>query len=102
MVPRRIAEIERVGRYRAPLVMEGGSFTVDGEGTVITTEECLLSQGRNPHLTRTEIERYLCDYLNVDKVIWLSCGIDPRRDERARRRCGLFRGPRRGARGRHR
>lgn len=78
MVPRRIAEIERVGRYRAPLVMEGGSFTVDGEGTVITTEECLLSRGRNPHLSRTEIERYLSDYLNVDKVIWLSRGIDPR------------------------
>jgi agmatine deiminase len=77
MVPLKIAEIEGVDRYRAPLVMEGGSFHVDGEGTVITTEECLLSPGRNPHLVREEIEGYLRDYLNVDKVIWLGKGIDP-------------------------
>jgi len=77
MVPRKIAELERVGRYRAPLVLEGGSFHVDGEGTVITTEECLLSRGRNPQLSRDEIEAHLRDYLNVDKVIWLPHGIDP-------------------------
>ncbi len=77
MVPRKIAELERIGRYRAPLVMEGGSFHVDGEGTVITTEECLLSPGRNPQLSREEIEAYLRDYLNVDEVIWLPRGIDP-------------------------
>ena len=77
MVPRKIAELERVGRYRAPLVIEGGSFHVDGEGTVITTEECLLSRGRNPHLSREEIGAHLRDYLNVDQVIWLPRGIDP-------------------------
>ncbi|HXZ82581.1 MAG TPA: agmatine deiminase [Acidimicrobiales bacterium] len=77
MVPRKIAELEQVGRYRAPLVMEGGSFHVDGEGTVITTEECLLSPGRNPQLSREEIEECLRDYLNVDKTIWLPRGIDP-------------------------
>ncbi len=77
MVPQKIAELERVSRYRAPLVMEGGSFHVDGEGTVITTEECLLSPGRNPHLSREEIEGYLRDYLNVDRVIWLPRGVDP-------------------------
>jgi len=77
MVPLKVAELERVDRYRAPLVMEGGSIHVDGEGTVITTEECLLSPGRNPQLTREEIERHLGDYLNVDKVIWLAKGIDP-------------------------
>jgi len=77
MVPRKIAELERVDRYRALLVMEGGSFHVDGEGTVVTTEECLLSPGRNPELSREEIERYLRDYLNVEKVLWLARGIDP-------------------------
>jgi agmatine deiminase len=77
LVPVKIAELEGVDRYTAPLVMEGGSIHVDGEGTVITTEECLLSPGRNPHLIREEIEGYLRDYLNVDKVIWLGRGIDP-------------------------
>jgi agmatine deiminase len=77
MVPSKIAELERVGRYRTPLVLEGGSIHVDGEGTVITTEECLLSPGRNPQLSREEIEAHLRDYLSVDKIIWLARGIDP-------------------------
>jgi len=77
MVPVKVAEIERVDRYRAPLVLEGGSFHVDGEGTVLTTEECLLSPGRNPQLSREQIEEHLRDYLNVEKVLWLAKGIDP-------------------------
>jgi agmatine deiminase len=77
MVPRKIAELERIDRYKAPLVLEGGSIHVDGEGTVMTTEECLLSPGRNPQLSREEIEGYLRDYLGVEKVVWLSRGIDP-------------------------
>jgi agmatine deiminase len=77
MVPLKVAEIERVDRYKAPLVMEGGSIHVDGEGTVITTEECLLSPGRNPDLSREQIEEHLRDYLDVQKVIWLANGIDP-------------------------
>ena len=77
LVPRKIAEIECIDRYRAPLVMEGGSFHTDGEGTLITTEECLLSEGRNPDLSREQIEGYLADYLGIEKVIWLKRGIDP-------------------------
>jgi agmatine deiminase len=77
MVPVKAAEIERVDRYKAPLVLEGGSFHVDGAGTVLTTEECLLSPGRNPDLTREQIEQHLRDYLNVEKVLWLARGIDP-------------------------
>jgi agmatine deiminase len=77
MVPLKVAELERIDRYKAPLVMEGGSIHVDGEGTVLTTEECLLSPGRNPQLSREEIEQHLRDYLKVDKVIWLAKGIDP-------------------------
>jgi agmatine deiminase len=77
MVPLKVAEIEGVDRYRAPLVIEGGSIHADGEGTVLTTEECLLSPGRNPDLSREEIEQYLGAYLNVEKVVWLARGIDP-------------------------
>lgn len=61
-------------QFDAPLVMEGGSFHVDGEGTLLTTEECLLNPNRNPGLTRNEIEAYLEKYLNVSKIIWLKRG----------------------------
>ena len=76
-VPRKVAEIERVDRYRAPMVLEGGAITVDGQGTLITTEECLLSPGRNPQLDREQTEQHLGDYLGVEMVIWLPRGIDP-------------------------
>jgi agmatine deiminase len=57
------------------MVLEGGSIHVDGEGTLITTEECLLNPNRNPHLSRSDIERMLCDYLGIEKVIWLGKGV---------------------------
>ena len=60
-----------------PFVLEGGSIHVDGEGTVMTTEMCLVSEGRNPQLTREQIEEMLCSYLNCEKVIWVTDGIDP-------------------------
>ena len=71
----KILEIERFDRYRAPLVLEGGSIHVDGEGTVMTTEQCLLNANRNPQLTREQIERHLCEYLGVEKVLWLGQGV---------------------------
>ncbi|HEV7616317.1 MAG TPA: agmatine deiminase [Solirubrobacterales bacterium] len=70
-----ILEAEGAGRYRAPLVLEGGSIHVDGEGTVLTTEECLLNRNRNPELSREQIERALCDYLGAEKVVWLGRGV---------------------------
>jgi agmatine deiminase len=72
---RKVLEIERADRYRAPFVLEGGAIHVDGEGTVLTTEECLLSPGRNPTLSREQIERLLCDHLGADKVLWLGAGV---------------------------
>ena len=102
LVPQKVAQLERVDRYKAPLVMEGGSFHVDGEGTVITTEECLLSPGRNPDLTREQIEQHLRDYLGVEKVDLAGQGHRPRGDQRARRRRRLLRAARRGAGRRHR
>lgn len=74
LVPRKVAEIVGIDHYKAPLVMEGGSIHVDGEGTLITTEECLLNPNRNPHLTRQQIEDYLKQYLNLRKIIWLPRG----------------------------
>ncbi len=77
-VAQKILEIEHCDSYNAQhFILEGGSFCVDGEGTVITTEECLLSPGRNPHMSKDEIENNMKDYLGVEKVIWLPRGIDP-------------------------
>lgn len=61
--------------FHAPLVMEGGSFHVDGEGTLLTSRECLLNINRNPQLKQHEIERYLSDYLSVERIIWLNQGL---------------------------
>mgnify|MGYP000879976209 CR=1 FL=1 len=73
-VARKVLEVERAGRYRAPLVLEGGSIHVDGEGTVLVTEECLLNHNRNPTLARERIEELLCGYLGAEKVLWLGAG----------------------------
>ena len=75
-VPERICSFLGDSFYNArPFVLEGGSIHVDGEGTLLTTEECLLSPGRNPSLTRAEIEEKLRQYLSVEKIIWLPFGI---------------------------
>lgn len=57
------------------MVLEGGSVHVDGEGTLLTTEECLLNPNRNPTLTRTQIEAVLRQTLGVEVVIWLEKGV---------------------------
>ncbi len=74
-VAQKMLEIEALDRYRAPLVMEGGSFHVDGEGTLLATEQCLLHPNRNPKLSRAEIEQHLQDYLGVKHIIWLKRGV---------------------------
>jgi len=63
-------------RFDAPLVMEGGSFHVDGAGTLLTTEECLLNPNRNPELSKQQIEAELKKFLNIQKVVWLKKGLD--------------------------
>lgn len=59
----------------APFVLEGGSIHADGEGTVLVTEACLLSAGRNPSMSKEQIEKQLLQYLGAEKVIWLPRGI---------------------------
>lgn len=75
-VARRVLEHIQVPRVVAPLVMEGGSFHVDGEGTLITTEQCLLNANRNAGLSREAIEAALRDHLGVRTVIWLGAGYE--------------------------
>ncbi|MDF3935190.1 agmatine deiminase [Pseudomonas citronellolis] len=75
-VAAKILQVERNDRYRTEgFVLEGGSIHVDGEGTLITTEECLLNRNRNPHLSREDIEQVLREHLAVDTVIWLPDGL---------------------------
>lgn len=74
-VARKVLEIEGADRYKAPFVLEGGSIDADGEGTVLVTAECLLSEGRNPDLSQAEIEDLLKAYLGADVVIWLPYGV---------------------------
>ncbi|MGT2751185.1 agmatine deiminase [Streptococcus orisasini] len=78
LVARKVCEIENVDSYKTKdFVLEGGSIHVDGEGTVLVTEMCLLHPSRNPHMTKGDIENKLKDYLNCDKVLWVKDGIDP-------------------------
>jgi agmatine deiminase len=74
-VAQKVLELEGVDRYRTSLVMEGGAIHVDGQGTCLTTEECLLNPNRNPHLSRVDIEEQLRRYLSVSTVIWLDKGV---------------------------
>src|SRR4051812_9369423 len=73
---------ERLGDpvVETPLVLEGGSIAVDGEGLLLTTEECLLNPNRNPELARDEIERRLHDLLGAGRVVWLGEGLIEDRD----------------------
>jgi agmatine deiminase len=62
-------------RYEAPFVLEGGAIHADGEGTLLTTESCLLNPNRNPGIGRADMEELLAAYLGIRKVIWLGSGL---------------------------
>lgn len=74
-VAEKLCYLQGFDLYKAPLILEGGSIHVDGEGTCIVTEECLLNHNRNPQLSREEIEQHLRDYLNVSVIIWVPRGV---------------------------
>ena len=76
-IPGLIAEPLRMRVWSPDMVLEGGSVDVNGAGLLLTTEECLLSpvQGRNPRMSREQIEQAFADYLGADRVIWLHRGI---------------------------
>jgi agmatine deiminase len=74
-VPRALAPLLRMPVFEPGLVLEGGSIDVNGEGVVMTTEQCLLHPNRNPGLSRADLERALRDFLGVSEVLWLGEGV---------------------------
>jgi agmatine deiminase len=75
-VPRRLQPHLGLPMFEAGIVMEGGSLDVNGRGTLLTTEQCLLNPNRNPGLARDQIEQKLRDHLGVRHVLWLGEGIE--------------------------
>jgi agmatine deiminase len=74
-IPTVINNRLQLNNFRPGIVLEGGSVEVSGNGTVLTTEQCLLSKSRNPNLSKDEIEKYLQNYFGVSKTIWLKSGV---------------------------
>lgn len=75
LVASKVIKIENIDFYKAPIILEGGSIHVDGQGTLITTEECLLNKNRNSQASKAKIERILEEYCGVGKIIWLKRGL---------------------------
>jgi agmatine deiminase len=75
VVPTRIAEQLGLPVYHPGIIMEGGSVDFNGDGTLITSECCLLNDNRNPHLNRSQIEKYLADFYGIKQVLWVKEGI---------------------------
>jgi len=73
-LPERVAAHLGMRLFRAPMVLEGGAVETDGDGTLLTTEQCLLNPNRNPTMTREDIEATLRAYLGVRQVVWLPYG----------------------------
>lgn len=74
-IPRRLSEIYDFEVIDAPLVLEGGAIDVNGAGSLLTTESCLLNPNRNPNLDRAAIQQHLAAYLGTPNVLWLGEGI---------------------------
>lgn len=75
LIAGRWAELAGHRSKRIPMVLEGGSLTVDGEGTLVTTIQCLMHPNRNPTLTKLDIEERLGDELGISTVVWLPYGL---------------------------
>lgn len=74
-IPRLMAEQLGVPRFEGGMILEGGSIDVNGQGLLLTSEQCLLNPNRNPDLSQAEIEQRLRDFLGVEKILWLGEGI---------------------------
>jgi agmatine deiminase len=75
VIPTLIGEQLGLQVFNPGIVMEGGSVEFNGEGTLLTTTACLLNENRNPHLSQSQIEKYLTDYYGVENILWLGDGI---------------------------
>jgi agmatine deiminase len=76
VIPSRVGSEYGIPVFHPGIVMEGGSIDVNGAGTLLTTEACLLNPNRNPQLSQRQIEQYLEDYLGVRHILWLGDGIE--------------------------
>lgn len=76
VIPTRVGKQYGIRVFDPGIVMEGGSLDVNGRGTLLTTESCLLNPNRNPGLSKARIEQYLRDYLGVTHILWLGDGIE--------------------------
>ena len=74
-IPYFMSERLGVSLFMPGIILEGGAVDVNGRGTVMTTEQCLLNPNRNPGLLKHDMERYLADFLGARHVIWLKCGL---------------------------
>jgi agmatine deiminase len=74
-IPQHVAALRDLPLFSPGIVLEGGSIDVNGQGTLLTTESCLLNPNRNPNLTQAEIARFLKDYLGAENILWLGDGI---------------------------
>ena len=72
----RVAALTGARGFTAPVALEGGAFHTDGQGTLLTTEDVVLDQTRNPGLTKADAEAVLAEYLGVRKVVWLAAALE--------------------------
>jgi len=75
VVPTLIGNIFNIPVFHPGIVMEGGSVEFNGKGTILTSTCCLLNPNRNPGLTQTQLEKYLCDYYGAEQILWIDEGI---------------------------
>jgi len=73
-IAHKVLEYENTDRYKAPIVAEGGALQCDGEGTLITTSQCLLNPNRKGDLSDEAVDQALREYMNLEKIIWLPQG----------------------------
>jgi len=76
IIPLKINKILNLKLFSPGIILEGGSIDVNGNGSILTTKQCLLNKNRNPHLSQEQIESYLKKYLGVSNIIWLNRGIE--------------------------
>ena len=74
-IPASVARKLKLRRFVNDMVLEGGSIEVNGNGVLLTSEQCLLNENRNPQLSKAQIERILKDYLGVKTILWVGDGI---------------------------
>ncbi|MCU0792530.1 MAG: agmatine deiminase family protein, partial [Opitutaceae bacterium] len=74
-IPPSIEKVTKLRRFVNDMILEGGSIDVNGQGALLTSEQCLLNKNRNPHLTKQQIEQALRDYLGATHIYWVGDGI---------------------------